>query len=221
MKLYDALTSNPLVPRIFALERKGLHFDVETMDVYQSLDNRKPAFLKINPEGQVPALVLDDGTVLTEVTAICEYFDEIAKGGTSLIGATPEERAETRMWLRRVDLEICQPTISWYRNDPDTIDFYKGNRIPIPEARMVEKIRINQALNLLDAQLEGKTWLCGDRFTVADIHFYALLQQMVAAGVCSWIINPGRRNFVAYWNRLAQRPAFQEGLKGFPARVDL
>ena len=52
-----------------------------------------------------PALALDNGLVLSEITAICEYLDEVGPAGKTLVGATPEERAETRMWARRIDLK--------------------------------------------------------------------------------------------------------------------
>ncbi|KAF4556559.1 Glutathione S-transferase-like protein 4 [Elsinoe fawcettii] len=112
-----------------------------------NLENRRLAYRKINPRGEVPALVLEDGTVLTETPAVCEYIDEIATSGQSLYGNTALERAETRMWLRRMDLEIVQPLTNWFRNDEATIDFYQGNRTPNPEARMQLKLQVNQGLN--------------------------------------------------------------------------
>ncbi|KGO57818.1 Glutathione S-transferase, N-terminal [Penicillium expansum] len=111
----------------------------------------------VNSRGELPALRISDQFVLTEITAICEYFDEVAKGGKSLFGETALERAETRMWLRRMDMEIAQQVIDWFRNDPGTIDFYKGNRIPVPEARVIQKVTINQFLNRLDDELEEKS----------------------------------------------------------------
>ncbi|KAI2830015.1 hypothetical protein CBS147320_4072 [Aspergillus niger] len=217
MKFFDAPAPNPMAVRLFVLERGGLTFDVETIDI-MSLQNRRLAYRAINPRGEVPALQLDDGTVLTEITAICEYLDEIAQGGASLFGDTPAQRAETRMWLRRMDLEICQPVIAWFRNDPATVDFYKGNRLPTPEARVNQKVAINQALNLLDDQLEGKTWLCGDRFSAADVHFYGLMK-MMSMQVSEWMLLPGRDNFLAYWKRLDEREASQKALQDFPAKV--
>ncbi|KAJ5519310.1 Glutathione S-transferase N-terminal [Penicillium expansum] len=112
---YDASAPNPYVVRILAYRTN------------------------VNSRGELPALRISDQFVLTEITAICEYFDEVAKGGKSLFSETALERAETRMWLRRMDMEIAQPL----RNDPGTIDFYKGNRIPVPEARVIQKVEEN------------------------------------------------------------------------------
>lgn len=211
LRLYEALSNNPMVVRLFILERGGLELDVEQIDI-MNLENRRLPYRKnVNPRGEVPALRVDHSFVLTEITAICEYLDEVAEGGKSLFGETAIERAETRMWLRRMDLEITQPLISWFRNDPDTIDFYKGNRTPIPAARDLQKVSINQFLNLLDDELEGKTYLCGDRFSAADIHFYGLLKLLVDH-VAPWVIAPGRLNFVTYWNRMESREKSKEVL---------
>ncbi|KAM5380111.1 hypothetical protein ACJZ2D_003758 [Fusarium nematophilum] len=218
MKLYDAPASNPMVVRLFVLERGGLQLEVQTIDV-MNLENRGLAYrTNVNPRGELPALEIEGGFILTEATAICEYLDEIAKGGKSLFGDTPIERAETRMWPRRMDLEIAQPLISWVRNDADTVDFYRGNRIPIPEARLVQKITINQFLNLLDDQLEGKEYLCGPRFSAADVHFYALLKEK-SMKTAPWILSPGRKNVVAYFERMDAREASKKALGVFGSTV--
>ncbi|RDH31288.1 glutathione S-transferase [Aspergillus welwitschiae] len=219
MKLYDSPAPNPMAVRLFILERGGLQLDVEVVDT-KTLQNRRLPYRAINPRGEVPALQLDDGTILTEITALYEYLDEIAVGGTSLFGNTPEQRAETRMWMRRMDLEICQLAIAWFRNDPATIDLYKGHRIPTPEARVNQKVMINRALNMLDDHLEGKTWLCGDRFSAADVHLYGLLKMMTMKA-CGWVLLPGRENFLAYWNRMDEREASKKALQTFSARVEV
>ncbi|KAF4456298.1 Protein ligF [Fusarium austroafricanum] len=219
MKLYDAGASNPMVVRLFVLERGGISLDVQTIDVMRS-ENRGLEYRKINPRGEVPALVLDDGFVLTEVTAICEYLDETAKGGKSLFGETPLERAETRMWLRRMDLEIAQPVISWVRNDPGTADFYRGMRIPIPEAQLLQKVTIQQFLNLLDEELEGKKYLCGERFSAADVHFYSLMKGKTT-GMAPWILHPGRKNVNIYFQRIDERDASKKAMEVFGTKVEV
>ncbi|KAG4258090.1 hypothetical protein FPRO03_03045 [Fusarium proliferatum] len=153
------------------------------------------------------------------LTAICEYLDEIAQGGKSLFGETPIERAETRLWLRRMDLEIAQPIISWVRNDPGTADFDIGHRIPIPEARLAQKATIQQYFNLLDEQLEGKKYLCGERSSAADIHFYSLMKGKTT-GMAPWILHPGRKNVVSYFERMDAREASKKALEVFGARFE-
>jgi len=111
LKLHDApYAPNPLTVRLFIAERGGVALDVEAVDLI-GLENRSLAFRAINPAGTVPALALDDGRVLSDIVAICEYLDEVASG-ESLIGTTPEARALTRMWTRRGDLEVAQPFVA-------------------------------------------------------------------------------------------------------------
>ncbi|PIG82640.1 hypothetical protein AARAC_006441 [Aspergillus arachidicola] len=184
LTLYDAPAPNLYVVRLFILERGGLDLNVNQIDIIK-LENRRLAYRNINPRGELPALRIGNDFILTEITAICEYLDEVAKGG-------------------KMDLEIAKPLIAWFRNDPATIDFYKGNRIPCPEARVTQKVMINQCLNLLDDELEGKTYLCGDRSSAADIHFFGLMKQMVDQ-VAPWVLSPGRLNVEAYWKRMEER----------------
>ena len=68
-----------------------------------------------NPSGQMPTLELDDGSFLAEITVICEYLDEI-NGNSDLIGKTPQERAETKMWVRRIDLQIIETLTNGFRS---------------------------------------------------------------------------------------------------------
>lgn len=103
--------------------------------------------------------------------------------------------------------------ISWYRNNPDTVDFYRGYRLVCPEARLSQKIAVNQALNLLDEQLEGHDWLCGTRFSAADVHFYGLLKLMLHDA--PWVLLPARRNVTAYIQRMDEREASRTALTLF------
>src|SRR5689334_23765165 len=113
MKFYDSRGPNPRMVRMFMAE-KG--FEVPKVDVdLRAGENRREPYLKVNPSGQTPALELDDGTVLAEITAICEYIDEIKKDTPSLVGDSPADRANTRMWTRRIDLNICEPALNGFR----------------------------------------------------------------------------------------------------------
>ena len=110
--LYDSIGPNPRVVRIFMAER-GIELPKTTVDL-RGGENRQPPYLAKNPVGQMPCLELDDGSVIAEITAICEYLDEVTPGA-SLIGTTPLERAETRMWTRRIDLNIVEPMLNGFR----------------------------------------------------------------------------------------------------------
>ena len=112
MKLYNSIGPNPHVVRMFIQE---LGIELETVEVdLMAGENRQDDHLKRNPSGQMPTLELDNGDFISEITVICDYLDEL-QGYTELMGKTPEARAETRMWTRRVDLGICEPLANGFR----------------------------------------------------------------------------------------------------------
>lgn len=136
MIFYDADRPgpNPVTVRLFVHERRGLKFDVVTIEL-EGLENRKRPFLEnVNARGEVPALRLDNGKIITEISAICGFFDEIAEGGRRLFGNTPEERAEIHMWTRRVYLEIVLPFVTYWRGTDAAENAYRGHRVLMPEA---------------------------------------------------------------------------------------
>ncbi len=200
MKFYNSVGPNPRMVRIFMSEL-GVEIPSEDVDIRSGV-NRQPEFLKINPAGQCPALVLDDGTVITEITAICEYLDDKA-GGTSLIGTTPEERAETRMWTRRVDLNICENLGNGFRY-AEGLKMFESRFRCIPEAADGLKALAQDKLTWIDGLLEGKQFLCGDRITMADILMFAFVE---FAAMVGQKINPDNKNVVAWFERMKARPS--------------
>ena len=112
MLFYNSVGPNPRVVRMFMAE-KGIKVPQTEIDL-RGGENRRAPYMAKNPTGQMPALELDDGTVLAEITVLCEYLDETHPGG-SLIGTNARERAETRMWVRRCDLGIVEQTVKFHR----------------------------------------------------------------------------------------------------------
>jgi glutathione S-transferase len=112
MKFYNSIGPNPRVVKMFMAE-KAIAIPRVEVDL-RAGENRQPAHLARNPSGQMPTLELDDGRFLAEVTAICEYLEE-RHPASPLIGANAEERAMTRMWTRRVDLQIVEPMLNGFR----------------------------------------------------------------------------------------------------------
>src|SRR5580658_9389323 len=106
MKLYDSIGPNPHVVRMFLAE-KGLDVERRPVDLMAG-ENRQADYGRVNPSQTLPALELTDGEVVAEITAICEYVEELHPT-PPLIGSTPLERAQTRMWARRIDLGIVEP----------------------------------------------------------------------------------------------------------------
>ncbi len=209
MILYDtdAPGPNPVTVRLFVLERGGLDLDIKVVSLAR-LENRGEAYLRdVNPRGEVPALRLDDGTVLTEITAICEYLDEVAQGGSSLIGEKPQQRAITRMWTRRADFEIAQPLVAWWRGGSDAEAFYQGHRILGPDAQAYHQRLCEDGLARFDAELAGKPYLAGDRLSMADILLYAFYATMGATA--PWASADSRPHFAAWLARMGQRKSAQ------------
>lgn len=200
MKLINSVGPNPHVVRMFAAER-GIKLDMENIDLMAG-QNRQGDFLKKNPAGQSPCLELDNGSYLAEITAICEYLDEKFPG-KSLIGATPEERAETRMWTRRVDLNICEPLANGFRFS-EGLPIFKDRIITVPEAADGLKRIAQDRLKWLDGQIQGKQFLCGDRITLADVLLFCFLAFGNAVGQP---LNPENKNVKAWFDRMAARPS--------------
>src|ERR1044072_8574897 len=126
MKLYDSVGPNPRIVRMFMAE-KGIEMPKQAVDLRKG-ENREAEDLKRNPHGQMPTLELDDGNYVSEITAICEYLEE-KHPSPPLVGATPEERAECRMWTRGIDLNICEQLANGYRYGEGVKFFEK--RIPV------------------------------------------------------------------------------------------
>jgi glutathione S-transferase len=220
MILYDANAPgpNPVTVRLFILERTGIRLDVETIDLANLANRAKPYRTTVNARGEVPALRLDNGKIITEITAICGYLDEVAAGGRRLFGDTPEERAEIRMWTRRAYLEICHPFVTWWRGGEDAENLYRGNRILFPEARRSNRALAEAGLNQLDDDLEGKAFICGDAITMADIMLYGFMGSMI--GIVPWLNPPGRTHVAAWFERMSHREAAQQMMTPFGARFE-
>ncbi len=180
MRLYDSLGPNPQVVRTFAAE-KGIRLETVPIDIMGG-ENRGEAFRAINPMGQMPALELDSGAVITEVTAICELLEELHPH-PALVGNTPVERAETRMWVRRFDLAILEPFMLGFRATVARAFF--SPRMPLLSGAAGAEMMAHWAerLRFLDGLLAGRTFVCGERFSLADIPLGCFLRFAPTAGV--------------------------------------
>jgi glutathione S-transferase len=156
-----------------------------------------------NPAGQTPALQLDDGMVLTEITAICEYLDEVGPAGKTLIGSTPEERAATRMWTRRIDLNIIEPMANGYRFSQG-LKMFEARVHCIPQAADDLKQIAQARLSWLDKLIEGRTFIVGERLTLADLLLFCFLEFGAAV---KQPLNPENRCITAWFERMKARPS--------------
>ncbi len=201
MKLYDSVGPNPRIVRMFMAE-KGIEMPVQKVDL-RGGENRQEAHLKRNPHGQMPTLELDDGSYLSEVTAICEYLEE-KHPNPPLIGTTAEQRAECRMWTRRLDLAICEPLAMGFRF-AEGLKMFQNRIVCVPEAAPGLKRIAADRLKWLEGQMaDGRTYICGNRFTLADIHLYCMLD---FGGQVGQPLDPANTGIAAWFARIAQRPS--------------
>lgn len=201
MKLYDSVGPNPRIVRMFMAE-KGIEMPKQAVDLRKG-ENREAEHLKRNPHGQMPTLELDDGHYLSEITAICEYLEE-KNPKPAMIGATAEERAECRMWTRRVDLNICEPLANGYRFG-EALKFFEKRILCVPEASLGLKQIAANRLQWLDGQMaDGREYICGKRFTLADILLYCWLDFGNQVGQP---LDTTNANIVAWMARVGERPS--------------
>ncbi len=200
MKLYNSIGPNPHVVRMFVQE---LGVELETVEVdLMAGENRQEDHLTRNPSGQMPTLELDNGDFISEITVICDYLDEL-QGYTDLMGKTSEARAETRMWTRRIDLQIVEPLTNGFRFS-EGHDFFKDRLRLIPQAADDLKTLAQERITWLDGQIKDKQFICGDRFSLADIMFYCFLNFGTTVGQP---LNEDNKNVVNLYNKIHSRPS--------------
>ena len=200
MRLYNSIGPNPRTVRMFAAE-KGLTIPLAEIDLLKG-ENRRDPYLSKNAHGQMPALELDDGSTVCEITAICEYLED-THPNPPLIGSTPREKAETRMWTRRIDLNICEPMANGFRFS-DGLPLFKDRIVTIPEAADGLKKVARDRLSWLDRQMEDRKFVCGSRFTLADVLLYAFLDFGSQVGQR---LDEKNKNLVDWFARVKARPS--------------
>lgn len=200
MKLYNSVGPNPRVVRMF-LHEKGMEVPREEVDI-RGGENRQEAYLARNPSGQCPALELDDGTILAEITAICEYIED-THPEPALIGTSPLEKAKTRMWTRRVDLNIVEPLANGFRF-AEGLKMFQDRIHCIPQAADDLKASAQKKLTWLDRQMEGRQYIAGDRFSLADILLFCFVDFGTQV---KQPLNPENKNVMAWYERVKARPS--------------
>ena len=165
MKLYDSkYAPNPRRTRIFLAE-KGIEVPTEQVDMMK-MEHRTPEYTAINPLQRMPALVLDDGTVITESIAICRYFEGL-QPEPPLFGVGARESALVEMWSRRVENNFFATVAAVFRHLHPAM---KELEVPqVPAWAEANRPRVTAFLELLDGELAKREFIAGDRFSVADI----------------------------------------------------
>jgi glutathione S-transferase len=201
MKLYGAPmpAPNPRRVRIYLAE-KGIDLAETPVDLMKR-EHKSAEHIARNSLGQVPTLELDDGVTISETVAICRYFEEANPSGPSLFGATPVEKANIDMWIRRIEFRLMTPVGNFWRHaHPRTAalltqykDFGESNR----EAYAAAQAWLND-------ELEDRPFIAGDAYSMADICALSTVD------FATWIgldLDPANMALGAWHDRVTQRPS--------------
>jgi glutathione S-transferase len=165
MKLYDTpFAPNPRRVRWVMAEKGVDDIEIVTLNLMQG-EHKEPAYLAKAGLPRVPALELDDGTVIAESIAICRYL-ESRYPEPNLFGRTPQETAVIEMWLRRVEFLVATPIMMWVRHTAPPLAVLETQDPAYAEHQRAVGM---QGLQILDERLAGRDWIAAERLTIADI----------------------------------------------------
>jgi glutathione S-transferase len=196
MKLYFAPGACSLSPHI-VLEEAGIAAETEQVNNQEKKTKTGKDYWSINPKGQVPALQLDSGEMLTEGPVIVQYLADQKPASGLVPAAGSIERYRVQEWLNFITSELHKSFGPIFR--PTTPDTYKT----------ISRENLGKRFDWLDKQLAGKQYLMGDKFTVADAYLFTVLRwsPRVEIDIAKW------PNLKAYTDRVAARPKVQAAMK--------
>jgi glutathione S-transferase len=200
MELIDGgRAPSPRRVRIFLAE-KGIDVPRRQID-FANWEQFSDAFKAINPMQRVPVLILDDGTPISETMAICRYFETLHPE-PNLFGRDAREIAMIEMWNRRVELNFYGAVASAFRHLSPAMS--PSEKPQIAEWGEVNKAKALAFLALLDRELGSRTFIAGDRFTVADITALCTLDFMRAPKI---ELPADMKNITRWHGEVSARPS--------------
>ena len=195
MKLYYKAGACSLAPHII-LRESGRDFTLESVDLMKKKLENGDDYLAIAPKGQIPALLLDDNTLVTEAVVIMQYLADAVPDRQLLAPVGSINRYKTLEWLNFIATELHKGFTPLFR--PDTPEDYK----PVVRGLLEKK------LQYVNTSLEGNEWISGQRFTIADAYLYNVLRWAHAVK----LEMAGLQNIDAYMARVAARPSVAAAL---------
>lgn len=197
MKLYYKAGACSLSPHI-VLNEGGLAYDMEGVDLATCRTETGADYKTINPNGYVPALVLDDGQILTEGPAIVQYLADLVPEKRLAPAAGTLERYRLMEWLNFISSELHKSFGALF--NPQSPDAWKD---------VVKKQLLPRRIDYVSLRLDGMRWLMGDDFSVADAYLFTVLGwcKHVGFDLTPWPV------LTDYLERVAARPAVQAALK--------
>lgn len=196
MKLYYKPGACSLASHI-ALEEAGLPYQTEAVDLKTKVTASGQDYWQINPKGYVPALRLDSGELLTEGPAILQYVADQAPAAALAPAAGTVARYQLQAWLTFIGTELHRSCTAFFH--PQAGDDWK----------VIARATLERRLSYVDGQLQGRSFLMGEDFTVADAYLFTVLSWMKPIGMDL----SGWTQIVAFQARVAARPAVQAALK--------
>jgi len=190
MKLYYKTGACSLAPHII-LRESGRDFTIESVDLMKKKLENGDDYLAIAPKGQVPALLLDDNTLVTEAVVIMQYLADAVPDRQLLAPVGSINRYKSLEWLNFIATELHKGFTPLFR--PETPEDFK----PVVRGWLEKK------LQYVNTSLEGNEWISGQRFTIADAYLYNMLRWAHAVK----LEMGGLQNIEAYMARVAARPS--------------
>ena len=208
MKFFDfGMAPNPRRARIFMAEKGIEGVEIIQIDLGDNRENVGDEYRSINPSCTVPALVLEDGTLISESVAICRYFEEV-QPNPPLMGRDPKEKAVVEMWQRQVELQGYTPAGEAFRNYNKRFagralagnDSYEQ----IPELVTRSRTRVERFFNLLNDHMESREFIAADVFSIADITAYVMVD---FAGWSKMGIAESQTHLKRWYDSIKARPS--------------
>ena len=201
MKLYSSpVAPSPRKVLIFIAEKGIKNIEVENLDIGK-MEHKTPEYKKIAPNSRIPALVLDDGKVILETTAICRYL-ECLHPEPNLFGENPMEIAEIEMWYSRVSFELMLPLMHGFRHTHPHMSALENQN---NEFGLAQRELAAKSLGYYEEVIGEKEFIACNKFSYADIQAVSSLQFLVRLNKID--IND-YKNLSNYINNIAQRPSF-------------
>ena len=195
MKLFYKAGACSLSPHI-VLREAGLDFTAEKVDLANKTTESGADYLTINPKGQVPALLLDDGSLLTEGVAIVQYLADRVPDRQLIPPAGTLSRYHAIEWLNFVATELHKGFSPLF--NPKTPEAYLA----------IARAKLEQHFRYLDGVLAPQHYLLGSRFSVADAYLFTVLRWAVALQFDL----QRYPNLAGYMKRVVARPAVAAAL---------
>ena len=165
MKLYDTRRApNPRRVRWVMAEKGITDIEIVSVDLFKN-EHRDPAYVGKAGLANVPALEMDDGTVITESLAICRYLDSLYPE-PNLFGQGPKETAVIEMWTRRAEMLLATPLMMAVRHGHPALAALEKQ---VPEVAAANRSAAERALTVFDHRLSESPFIAAERITMADI----------------------------------------------------